>query len=283
MNTRQLSDFLKKAIKKNRLGHAIIIHGGSYQTRKNAAIDAARMLECKSSPEICNECYPCRTIPDGNFPDVHFVQPEKRNLSIDEVRSIKERMYIKPYAARHRIFIIETDWMQQPAANSLLKIMEEPPGYGIMIILVPNNKNFLPTIVSRALNLRLNPELKIPENDDAYRQAIELIKKVNKKNWRDFFDAAGKIARSASREEVENIFNAIVMISRQSLLKHTGITQQGLQEKHYPDIINVEYHSVIADILDKRQYLRFNVNTRIFLETIAILISLPKWRNWQTR
>ncbi|MCM8822571.1 MAG: hypothetical protein NC831_07175 [Candidatus Omnitrophica bacterium] len=282
MNTQQLSDFLKKAILKNRMCHAIIIHGGSYEKRKNAAIDAARMLECKTSPEICGECYSCKTIPCSNFPDVHLVKPEKRNLSIDEVRTIKEQMHIKPYIGKHRIFIIETDWMQQPAANSLLKIMEEPPTYGILIVLVPNNKNFLPTIVSRALNLRLNPELEISPGDEVIlEQVTDLVEKASRKNWIDFFQTAGEISKSSPREEIENIFNALVLIERQSLLKSAGINQSGLHKKYYSDKIN-DYR-VLASVLDKRQYLRFNVNTRIFLETIAILISLPKWRNWQTR
>ncbi|MCM8789351.1 MAG: hypothetical protein NC907_06150 [Candidatus Omnitrophica bacterium] len=283
MNTQQLFDFLKKAILKNRMCHAIIIYGGSYETRKNAAIDAARMLECKTSPEICGECYSCRTISCSNFPDVHLVEPEKRSLSIDEVRTIKEQMYIKPYTGRHRIFIIETDWMQQPAANSLLKIMEEPPSYGILIILVPNNKNFLPTIVSRALNLRLNPELNFSLSDEQLIKHIwNLVETVSKKNWSKFFEAAGEISKFSSREEIENIFNALILIGRQDLLKSAGINQSDLRAKQYSDIINVS-HSVLAGILDKRHHLRFNVNTRMFLEAIAIQLAQPKWRNWQTR
>ncbi len=283
MNIDQIYEFLKKAILKNRVAHAFIVYGGTEETRKDVALKTAKLLECETSPEICNRCYPCRTITSGNFPDVHSVRPEKRNLSIDEVRTIKEQIYTKPYAGKHRTFIIETDWMQQPAANSLLKIMEEPPAYGILLILTRNNKNFLPTITSRAINIRINPDLELDFDSDSAEKFADIIEKASKRKWYELFETVGETSKSSTREEIENMFDALVLVLRQILLQSKDVKQFGLPSEKYSDIIKTVQHSTIEKILDMRQHLRFNVNTRIFLQTIAAEFIQPKWRNWQTR
>ncbi|HOL49359.1 MAG TPA: hypothetical protein PLW07_02165 [bacterium] len=284
MNTLQIHHFFKNSVEKNRVCHAFIIHGGSSVARMESAYTAAKILECEKSPEICGTCYSCKTISSNNYPDVHLLQPEKCNLSIDEVRNIQEQMYTKPYMGRYRIFIIETDWMQAPAANSLLKILEEPPSYGIIIILARNNKNFLPTIVSRAINLPLNPEIDMPVNDkNTLKEITEMIEAAADKHWQTLFEAAGEIAKNLSREEIENLFDSLILMGRESLLQNMERNQFRLPDNAYSGIIKINDYRVLAGILDKRQYLKFNVNIRIFLTTVALETSLPKWRNWQTR
>ncbi|HOK80106.1 MAG TPA: hypothetical protein PK303_05190 [bacterium] len=264
--------------------HAFIIHGGSDTTRKKSGYIAAKILECEKSPEICGECYSCRTIPTNNYPDVHLIQPEKRNLSIDEVRDVQQQMYTKPYMGRYRIFIIETDWMQAPAANSLLKILEEPPSYGIIIILARNNKNFFPTIVSRTINLRLNPEIDIPIKDDkALRQISEMFEAAAGRNWKALFETSGDIAKNFSREEIEDVFDSLILMGREHLLQNIESRQFRLPDDAYSGIIKIDNPGILAGLIDKRQYLKFNVNIRIFLTAVALEISSPKWRNWQTR
>ncbi len=282
MNTKQVSDFFIKCVEKNRIPHAFIVHGGNTAQRRSVSITAAKILECEKTPDICENCYHCRAISSDNHPDVSRVQPEKRNLSIDEVRAIKEKMYMKPYCGKYRIFIIETDWMQAPAANSLLKILEEPPEYGIMIVLARNNKNFLPTIVSRAINLRINPEMETPEeNKEIVDQIRELIESAAVKDWKNFFNTSATLAKRVSREEFEDVFELIVMFARQKLLQSAGIEE--LKSAHLESIMDVKQHSQIAQLLDKRTYLRFNVNSRIILERMVLELTQPKWRNWQTR
>ncbi|MCM8758868.1 MAG: hypothetical protein NC906_03740 [Candidatus Omnitrophica bacterium] len=281
MNVIQVLDYFRKAVSKNRVGHAFIIHGGCEKERKNVVINIAKILECKTSPEICENCYPCKTITTGNFPDVHTVRNAKKSLSIDEVRAIKELMYTKPYFGNHRIFIIETDWIQQPAANSLLKIMEEPPAYGIIIILTRNNKNFLPTIVSRAINLKLNPEPFINLDQELPEEITQLLESASQKNWYDLFKKAEKVSKNFTREEIENFLDWFILLGRQKLLASAGF--ETLLEKKYSDIIKKIDLSTLTELIDARQYLRFNVNTRIFLELVALKLCVPKWRNWQTR
>ncbi|MCM8806124.1 MAG: hypothetical protein NC825_05290 [Candidatus Omnitrophica bacterium] len=282
MNIKEITEFFKKSVEKNRVCHAIIIYGGSYETRSHASLIAAKILECQNSPEICGKCYSCRTIESKNYPDLHIIKPEKRNLSIDEVRSIKEQMYIKPYLGRYRIFVIESDWMQAPAANSLLKILEEPPAYGIIIILTRNNKNFVPTIVSRAINLRLNIEIENLEKDN-FDRIQNLINSTNQKKLAQMIEIAGEIAKDSTREEIEEIFDTMILSARHNLLENIAIGESPLHQSQSSGIIKLDDYRILSKILDKRVYLKFNVNIRMFLEVLALYISVPKWRNWQTR
>ncbi|HPP66677.1 MAG TPA: hypothetical protein PKX05_02040 [bacterium] len=270
MNPTQVSDFFIRCVKKHKIPHAFIIHGGTSKQRYDVSVTAAKILQCDKSPDICEICYHCKTISSNIHPDVLRIQPEKRNLSIDEVRAIKQNLYIKPYLARYKLFIIETDWMQAPAANSLLKILEEPPEYGILLIVARNNKNFLPTIVSRTINLRINPAIENPVQDkEIIEQVVKIIKSANKKDWKSFFNTAAGISKNVSREEFEDVFETIILIARKKLLHSAGI-EENLEFPYPAGIINSIQPGQISELLDKRIYLKFNVNTRLILERIIL-------------
>lgn len=97
---------------------------------------------------------------DGNHPDVITVTHEKETfISVEEIRKqVVEDIDIKPYESDYKIYIIpEADKMNAAAQNAILKTIEEPPEYGIILLLASNIGNFLQTIVSRCVELPLKP------------------------------------------------------------------------------------------------------------------------------
>lgn len=117
--------------------------------------EAARERACRMEP--CMECRSCRQAEGHNQPDIIYVTHEKTAISVDDVRrQINQDIVIKPYSSRYKIYLVdEAEKMNVQAQNALLKTIEEPPGYAVLILLTTNADAFLPTVRSRCVTLRL--------------------------------------------------------------------------------------------------------------------------------
>ena len=127
----------------------------------------AKALVCEAGyGDSCNMCRACHQFDSGNHPDVKWITHEKANsIGVDEVREqINNDIVIKPYSSKHKIYIVdEAEKMNQQAQNALLKTIEEPPAYAVILLLTTNAESFLPTILSRCvtLNIKAVPDEKI--------------------------------------------------------------------------------------------------------------------------
>lgn len=110
---------------------------------------AARLLEC-----------PLSRIEKQNHPDFHVVRPEGKSglHPIDELRKCIDQVYEAPFEAKRKVFLIhDAERMQAPSANALLKTLEEPPLDTTIILLTSQPREFLPTILSRCIQLHFHP------------------------------------------------------------------------------------------------------------------------------
>jgi len=119
-------------------------------------------LQCENRQEYepCQECHSCSQAKSGNHPDIIFITHEKPGtIGVDDIRSqINNDVVIKPYSAPKKIYIInEGEKMTVQAQNALLKTLEEPPEYAVILILTTNMETLLPTILSRCVVLNMKP------------------------------------------------------------------------------------------------------------------------------
>jgi DNA polymerase-3 subunit delta' len=153
----QIIEHLKNAISMDKVSHAYIINGPKESGKMMLAEAFAAALQCeKGGSEPCMECRSCHQAADRNQPDIIYVSHEKPNtIGVDDVRrQINDDIAIKPYSSRYKIYIVdEAEKMNQQAQNALLKTIEEPPAYGIIILLTTNADSFLQTIRSRCIIL----------------------------------------------------------------------------------------------------------------------------------
>ncbi len=154
---------MQSAIKLGKVSHAYIINGGLGSGKKMLAGIFAKTLQCENMEETvnpCNKCHSCIQADSGSQPDIIWVKHEKpTSIGVDDVRDqIISDMQIKPYSSRYKIYIIdEAEKLTVAAQNALLKTIEEPPVYGIVIFLTTNADIFLQTILSRCVMLDLRP------------------------------------------------------------------------------------------------------------------------------
>ena len=158
----QLKEHLQNAIRLNKVSHAYIINGERNCGKEFMAKAFAKALQCENpvDAEGCDECHSCHQAESLNHPDIIFVSHEKPNtISVNDIRlQINNDIVIKPYQGPRKIYIInDGELMNAQAQNALLKTLEEPPEYAVIIILTSNVEMFLPTILSRCIVLNFKP------------------------------------------------------------------------------------------------------------------------------
>ncbi|HBW39166.1 DNA polymerase III subunit [Desulfosporosinus sp. BICA1-9] len=149
---RQL-EHLEKAASERRLAHLLLFHGGSSLHQREVALRLAQILNCSKpiSNGPCQSCSSCRKILSGNHPEVLWLKPLKTTIGIEQVLKWQEKVNLKHYEGIYKVSIIEqAEALTIPAANSLLKVIEEPPERTVIILSADNAEGILPTIQSRA-------------------------------------------------------------------------------------------------------------------------------------
>ena len=156
-----IKEHFQKAIQAHKVSHAYILAGEAGMGRKSLAHAFALSLLCeKGKSDPCMECHACKQVLSGNHPDLIHVTHEKAgSIGVDDIREqINETIMIRPYSSYYKIYIVdEAEKMTVQAQNALLKTIEEPPAYAVIILLTTNPESFLPTILSRCVQLKLKP------------------------------------------------------------------------------------------------------------------------------
>ncbi len=156
----QIIHHLQSAISLNKVSHAYILEGEEGMGKNMLASAFAQALQCREAgTEPCMNCVSCKQAATGNHPDIIYVTHEKAGIGVEDIREkLCGDILIKPYSSPYKIYIVdEAEKMTIAAQNALLKTIEEPPAYGIILLLTTNNEMFLPTIISRCVNLKLKP------------------------------------------------------------------------------------------------------------------------------
>lgn len=142
---------LMNALSYSRLAHAYLFTGPPGVGKALAARQFAKALYCTSGlPDACDECVVCHKIEVENHPDVVEIAPDGATLRIEHIRTLQHRLSYRPYENQRITIILDgCEQLSTPAANALLKTLEEPPAHALLLLLT-SNKTALPlTLVSR--------------------------------------------------------------------------------------------------------------------------------------
>jgi len=151
----------ESAIKNNHLAHAYIFAGQEGVGKKSFSKELAKAILCHHSDVGgCDDCSTCKRIDTDNFPDLFFLFPEKnhRIIKIEQLKYFQEIINVKPLESKYKIVVIEAaDKMNEEASNCLLKTLEEPPSYAIILLIVTSLESMSETIKSRCQIVRFSP------------------------------------------------------------------------------------------------------------------------------
>lgn len=150
----RLKHRLALEIAEGRFPHAYILAGKDGSGKMTLAMQIAAALACKEPhTRPCGVCDSCKKILGGFSPDVLVIRKEddKKAISVDLIREIKDGLYIAPNELEKRVYIIEhAETMNLNAQNAFLKMLEEPPYYAVFLLLCSNTDDLLDTVKSRA-------------------------------------------------------------------------------------------------------------------------------------
>ncbi len=168
----QIKEHMQYALKTGKVSHAYILSGETGSGKKMMAGTYARALQCQNLREVdgcleaCGECPSCIKVASDSHPDIITIARAedkngkiKNSIGVDDVRErLRDDVITKPYDGMYKIYLIpEGEKMTEEAQNAILKTLEEPPSYIVIIIMTSNLNALLQTIISRCVVLPTKP------------------------------------------------------------------------------------------------------------------------------
>jgi len=202
--------YLIKNFLNNQLFHFLIFSGPKNPAKLKLALEFAKFVHCEQFPDgPCDTCINCYQIQQGIFPDVIVLYPEKKRRithSIQNIKALCERLNYSSVSGRTKIAIIDqAQYLTEDAQNALLKILEEPKGEVIFILIADTLQTLLPTILSRAqiLKFPFQPiELVEPET----RELIEELNSLKNKPYIERFEFAKRLTEENKVREFLEVY-----------------------------------------------------------------------------
>jgi len=164
-----LKQRLSVSLSRGQLSHCYLLSGPAGSGKRTLAKLLAAAMQCTAARRPCGQCAQCRKVLSDMHPDVVIVDdPEKKTIPVKLVRDTCADLYIRPNEGAKKIYLFpRAQDLNAQGQNALLKCIEEPPAYGVFLLLTEHAEQLLPTIRSRCVELRLSPL-----GDDTLRKAL---------------------------------------------------------------------------------------------------------------
>ncbi len=228
----QAKQMLQNGLRKDTLSHAYLFHGPPGTGKTSMAFTLAQAIFCTElADDACGMCLECRKTENHNHPDLYAVEPDGNTIKIEQIRTLQKEFAYRSTSSGRKIYVIhQADRMTIPAANSLLKFLEEPQSNALAVLITDNAQAMLPTIKSRVLwipfsplspsimkpilgaeghsPLLINPAVHLASGLEAARELIQI-------NW---FAELRSVMIQLAKENVSNTALSLVTI-QQSIVK----------------------------------------------------------------
>lgn len=145
----------KDRIKNNAISHAYALTGPAGIGKKTLGSYLAKMLLCSDNTAPCNVCRSCACFDAGSNPNIKVIRSETQKILIKQIREMIEDISLRPGTGRKVYLIEEADRMTVDAQNCLLKTLEEPPAYAVIILTTSLYSSLLSTVKSRTVEIKL--------------------------------------------------------------------------------------------------------------------------------
>lgn len=253
----QIKNHLQSAIKQNTISHAYILCGEKGSGKRTVSDAIAQTIQCENRTDgidSCEICKSCMQAKSHNHPDIKYITHEKASISVDDIREqLNNDISIKPYSSQYKVYIIpDSNKMTEQAQNALLKTIEEPPAYAVIILITDNISGILPTIQSRCVTLNLKP---LSNNEIAGYLTAHLKLEPERAQIAAGFCQGnmGKAIRFASSEDFQEmkdeILSLLKSVDTMSVTEIVNSIKNFSQNKHnindYLDLMLLWYRDVL--------------------------------------
>ncbi len=220
----KIKEILESAIKTNNILHSYLFVGTEGIGKSIFAKKFAKMILCvnENKQECNNKCEACIKFDNNNNPDFEFIEPDGNNIKIDQIRQMNSKVMEKPIISEKKVYIInDSEKMTKEAQNSLLKTLEEPPQYVVIILICSKENDLLNTIKSRCTKIKfndlsneeINEYLKLNNYGILENNFLNLSQGSIKK-------AIGVISSKELYEKISSLFNNIKNINKIEFIRN---------------------------------------------------------------
>lgn len=209
----KVKNILNKSLNNKTVLHSYMFIGEQGIGKKLIAQQFSKKILCEDfNEEECNKCKSCVEFDSGNNPDFKVIEPDGKVIRIEQIREMQTKVAEKPINSDKKVYVInDAELMTKEAQNCLLKTLEEPPEYIVIILIVSNENRMLNTIKSRCMKIHFE---KI--DDDKIKEYLVQnceIKDVNNNILKMCDGSIGKCFSIKEKLEdykkLENIFSNI--------------------------------------------------------------------------
>lgn len=152
----EVKEYLEKIVNSNNVLHSYLFLGTEGIGKKEIAKEFAKKILCSTKEEGCT-CKSCLCFDSNNHPDLYVIDYDNQSIKIDEIRTLTEKVIEKPIISEKKVYIINNaETMTKEAQNCLLKTLEEPPEFVVIILISSNDNLILNTIKSRCMTIKFN-------------------------------------------------------------------------------------------------------------------------------
>jgi len=282
---------LINSLNNNNISHSYMFVGKEGIGKKLIASEYAKAILCLNEKKtLCDfKCKSCQMFDSLNHPDFACVEPEGNSIKITQIREMISKIYEKPIISSKKVYIInDADKMTLESNNCLLKILEEPPEYVVIILIVSNLSLVLDTIKSRCNKIIFE---KISNDNLLNYLKYECNCDVDSTDIMDLFD--GSISRAINSIENIELYNSlenfINIIETQSILdifkQNEILTQNKDNIQELLDYMIFKFGKKAKKYINEKRYLNsvsiiqktkdnINMNANFDMSIDNMLISL---------
>ena len=217
----EIKVFLDNLIKTNNVVHSYMFIGPDGIGKVLFAKEFAKMILCQDSNKACNHCSSCIKFNSDNHPDFMIINSEDgKSIKINQIRFLQERISEKPIVSNRKVYVInDSDLMTVEAQNCLLKTLEEPPEFAVIILVLSNENKCLSTIKSRCTKIAFqklrNSDLTQYANENNLEVNSSLLsasdgsisKLLNLQNNLEAYKQLDNIINAFSKDNIVDIWN----------------------------------------------------------------------------
>ena len=222
----KVKEYLNSTIENKNISHSFIFVGKPGIGKKQFAHQYAEMIMCLQDGKCDGnfvKCDSCIKFEGNANPDYAEITPDGKTLKIEQIRNLQARIVEKPITSRRKVYVIDdADLMSEESQNCLLKTLEEPPEYAVIILIVSNESRILPTIKSRCVIIKFQPltskEIKQvkPELADDLIQLLEgsLLNAENIEQKKEQYAQLSNLVNVLENKQLVEVFNSADLLHK---------------------------------------------------------------------
>lgn len=282
VGNKEAKDYLLKCAGQNRVSQSYLFLGTDGIGKKMIAKEFAKKILCLEAEKKDDcLCKSCQCLEGGNHPDYVLINEDGETIKIDQVREITKKAMEQPIVSDKKVYIInDSDKMTLEAQNCLLKTLEEPPEFLIILLISSNENAILNTIQSRCMTIHFKPI----SNDELKKYAMDKLEvtQMTENLLKSFNGSIGKAIRQIENQgkflQIENFIHnmkvqdrihmmneAKIMYDKENIDKILDYMMIGMYAKVQE---NREYVNCIDKINQARQHLKRNCNFDMTIDTM---------------